>query len=379
MPKSIVICCDGTWNSDNDASPTNVAKLSDFLLREDPTRDRPVVYYDSGVGTRGGPIERLFDGVTGYGVSENIRQAYRVLIDNYAPGDDLYFFGFSRGAFTVRSLAGLVRNCGILRRDRRDLVAEAYDFYRDRDPAKRPDAPPAEAYRRAHAVEPATFIHFIGVWETVGALGDPLLRHSLINRGLRFHDLKLSSYVRNAFQALAIDEYRRPFQPAIWQQQPHARGQVMRQVWFIGSHSDVGGGYRDAGLSNIALDWLARRAIDYGLRVDEAGLSDLLGDAFPADSSVPHDSDRGFYWWLPSGPRAIDAPAAGGAMHLPTHERLHWTVIERHRRDPGYRPGSLVDYLERKPGALDGEPRSNALLEGPGDAAPTRSARPPSG
>ena len=373
MPKRIVICCDGTWNSDNDASPSNVARLGDLARRDDPAGARQIVYYDSGVGTRVGILARLFDGATGYGLSENIRQAYRALIDAYEPGDALYFLGFSRGAFTVRSLAGLVRNCGVLRRDRRDLVAQAYDFYRGRDPARLPDAPAAVAYRRENAVEPATFIHFIGVWETVGALGVPLLRHSVINRSLRFHDLKLSSYVRNAFQALAIDEYRTLFRPAIWRQQPHARGQVMRQVWFIGSHSDVGGGYRDAGLSNIALDWLARRAMDCGLLFDEAGLRNLLGDTFPATSSMPHDSDRGFYGWLPAGPRAIDRPGADGDAILPTHECLHWTVIEKYRRYPGYRPRSLVDYLSRTPGVLEGDPRSNTLLEGP-----TRSATPPS-
>src|SRR5207247_236805 len=133
----------------------------------EPAGVRQSAYYDTGIGTRGAWIERAFDGATGRGLSENVRQAYRALVDNYEPGDALYLFGFSRGAFTVRSLAGLIRNCGILRRDQRDLVESAYDYYRDPDPAKRPDTPAAEAYRRAHAVEPATIIHFIGVWDTV--------------------------------------------------------------------------------------------------------------------------------------------------------------------------------------------------------------------
>ncbi len=365
MPKSLVICCDGTWNSYDDASPTNVFKLRGLILPDGPGGVRQSVYYDTGIGTRGAWIERAFDGATGRGLSENVRQAYRALVDNYEPGDALYLFGFSRGAFTVRSLAGLIRNCGILRRDQRDLVEDAYDYYRDPDPAKRPDTPAAEAYRRAHAVESSTFIHFIGVWDTVGSLGNPLMRHSLINRRLRFHDVKLSSYVRNAFQALAIDEYRMQYQPAIWRQQAHARQQEMRQAWFIGAHSDVGGGYRDPALSNITLEWLARRAMTCGLGIDEAGLRGLLGGAFPACMSMPHDSHRGFYTWFPSSPRAIDRPAAGAEARLPTNERLHWTVIERYRQDLGYRPEGLGDYIKRNPGVLEGEPRSNALLEAP--------------
>ncbi len=365
MPKSLIVCCDGTWNSYDDPCPTNVFKLRSLILPDGPAGVRQSAYYDAGIGTRGAWIERAFDGATGRGLSENVRQAYRALVDNYEPGDALYLFGFSRGAFTVRSLAGLIRNCGILRRDQRDLVESAYDYYRDPDPAKRPDTPAAEAYRRAHAVEPATLIHFIGVWDTVGSLGNPLMRHSLINRRLRFHDVNLSSYVKNAFQALAIDEYRLQFQPAIWRQQPHARQQEMRQAWFVGAHSDVGGGYPESGLSNVSLGWLTRRAARCGLVIDEAGLRGLLGESFPDWMSMPHDSHRGFYTWFPTSPRAIDRPAAGNEERPPTNERLHWTVIERYRQDLGYRPEALLDYILRNPGVLEGEPRSNALLEGP--------------
>ena len=366
MPKSLAVFCDGTWNSWDDPSPTNVFKLRNLVLPAGPGGVRQAAYYDSGVGTRGAWVERAFDGATGWGLSENIRQAYRALVDNYETGDALYLFGFSRGAFTVRSLAGLIRNCGILRRDQRHLVEDAYNFYRDPDPSKRPDKPAAEAYRRDHAVEPATFIQFVGVWDTVGSLGNPLLRHDLINRTLRFHDVKLSSYVRNAFQALAIDEYRMQFQPAIWRQQRHAVSQAMRQAWFIGAHSDVGGGYAEPGLSNITLDWMARRAIACGLGIDENGLRLVLGGSFPASNSVPHDSHRGFYTWFPSSPRQIDLPADAGGERLPTNERLHYTVIERYRQDLGYRPVGLEGYMRRNPAVLEGDPRAGGMVEPPG-------------
>ena len=122
MPKSLVLLCDGTWNSYDDPCPTNIFKLRNLVLPAGPHGIRQAAYYDSGVGTRGAWVERGFDGLTGRGISEHIRQAYLALVDNYEPGDDLFLFGFSRGAFTVRSLAGLIRNCGILRRDQRHLV-----------------------------------------------------------------------------------------------------------------------------------------------------------------------------------------------------------------------------------------------------------------
>jgi len=311
-------------------------------------------------------MERAFDGATGRGLSENVRQAYRALIDCYDQGDEIFLFGFSRGAFTVRSLAGLIRNCGILRPDQKGLVEDAYDFYRDRDPAKRPDTPAAETYRKEHAIEPATFIHFIGVWDTVGLLGNPLIRHSLINRTLQFHDVKLSSYVKNAFQALAIDEYRPQFQPAIWTQQKHATIQKMEQTWFIGAHSDVGGGYAEPSLSNIALHWLAQKAMQCGLGLDPAGLISRAGNIRQEYMSMPHDSHRGFYRLFSAVPRDIDKPKEKEKDEpLPTNEKLHWTVMERYHRDLGYRPPGLIDYIRRKPQMLEGEPESSPLLARP--------------
>ncbi len=362
MPKRLVICCDGTWNSYDSASPTNVLELRNLIVPVAPDGFRQSVYYDTGIGTLGGWLRRAIDGATGRGLSENIRQAYRALIDNYETGDQIYLFGFSRGAFTVRSLAGLIRKCGILRRDEKDLVTEAYTFYRDRNPKTRPDKPGAIEFRNRHAVADVTHIRFIGVWDTVGSLGNPLMRHGLVNRSLQFHDVNLSSIVKTAFQALAIDEYRPQFQPAVWIQQPHSTDQVMEQAWFIGAHSDVGGGYPQRDLPNIALEWLARKAMAEGLAIDPGRLRGQLGTPFPSWMPMPHDSHRGFYRLFPPRPRDIDPSSKRGKAPR-TNERLHFTVIERYSQDLGYRPPGLVDYVRRNPGVLEGEPSKNPLLQ----------------
>ena len=189
---------------------------------------------------------------------------------NFEVGDQLFLFGFSRGAFTVRSLAGLVRTCGILCRDALDLVDKAFHLYRDRSSAMHPRAREAVLFRRTYAVEEVTPIEFIGVWDTVGALGNPLLFGSL-SPGNRFHDTDLSTTVRHAYQALAIDEKRREFEATLWHQQPDAVGQVLEQQWFPWCSLQCGRRVMpaDAGLAehDLALDWLVARATACGLGV----------------------------------------------------------------------------------------------------------------
>jgi uncharacterized protein (DUF2235 family) len=173
-----------------------------------------------GVGTTRG--ERIRGGAFGFGLSRDIRDTYRFLVQNFEPGDELFFFGFSRGAFTARSTVGLIRNSGILGREHADRVDEAYALYRSRSSQTHPRSVEA-LFRRSYSHE--TRIRFIGVWDTVGALGVPLsgLRLlNLINRRWQFHHTDLSTTVDGAFQALAIDEKRGPFQPTIWAQQAHA-------------------------------------------------------------------------------------------------------------------------------------------------------------
>jgi uncharacterized protein (DUF2235 family) len=267
MKKRLLVFCDGTWNSADRPAVTNVCKLKEAVAES----DEQLVKYEPGVGTKLG--ERISGGAFGYGLSRNVRDCYQWLVDNYEPGDELWFFGFSRGAFTARSLAGLVRNSGILLPEHRDMVADAYKLYRSRKPGDAPWEEAATAWRGRHS-HPLPRIHFIGVWDTVGALGIPNLRFLLpgISKRWTFHDTTLSSYVDNAFHAISIDERRRPFVPTLWVKQVKdgkvvepPPEQTVAQVWFAGVHSDVGGGYENPELSEIPLLWIAERARECGL------------------------------------------------------------------------------------------------------------------
>jgi uncharacterized protein (DUF2235 family) len=223
VAKRLVVCCDGTWNFADQPSKTNVAKIALSVRPGSASGQEQRVYYHSGVGTL--RRERLRGGAFGTGLSRNVLDAYRFLVESYEPDDELYFFGFSRGAFTVRSLAGLVRNSGILRRDHADRTPDAWALYRDR--IERPSGAAATLFRRSYARE--TPIRFVGVWDTVGALGIPVpdpawLRPAVdrFNRRWAFHDTELSSRVTAAFHALAVDEQRSAFRPTLWHQQQGA-------------------------------------------------------------------------------------------------------------------------------------------------------------
>lgn len=344
--KRIVICCDGTWNSPDESKegvpcPTNVVKLAGAVRSESKDKIDQLMYYDPGVGTSGSIVQRWFDGATGSGISRNILDAYRYLIANYEIGDQLYFLGFSRGAFTVRSLAGLIRNSGILKYDSLQLVNRAYELYKSRRSSTHPKEREATLFRRTYAVADIFPIKFIGVWDTVGALGNPLLLNTVFSKlsisilSNRFHDTDLSSHVENAFQALAIDEKRSSFRPTLWSKQAGAENQTLEQVWFIGVHSNVGGGYVSSAISDIALDWLASKARECGL--DIASMITAPDDLIP-----PEESRKGFYKLVPKYYRPIRAKGNGD-------ERLHESVIDHCKRVPSYRPRNLEDFFRRFP------------------------------
>src|SRR3712207_2609356 len=267
MPNRLVICCDGTWNTPDQAAegrpcPTNVTKAALEVAEKGDGDWVQCVYYLRGVGTA--RSERIRGGAFGIGLSRNVKEAYRTIVENYDEGDELFFFVFSRGAFTARSTAGFVRNCGVLERQHASRVDEAYELYRDR--GAHPRGTESELFRRSYSHEPD--ITFIGVWDTVGALGIPVRGLGWLNKRWAFHDTKLSSKVKNAFQALAIDEKRGPFRPTLWEPHDgdvHPADQRLEQVWFSGVHCGVGGGYADTSLSDIALLWMVQRAQEGGL------------------------------------------------------------------------------------------------------------------
>src|SRR6185436_8765436 len=340
--KRLIICCDGTWNrpdqvSAGKACPTNVTKVALAIAPHDPSGVLQHVYYDRGVGT--GRWDRFRGGALGSGLSTNIRQAYRFLIRHYRPGDEIILFGFSRGAHTVPSLAGLIRNCGILRVEHADRLGQGYALYRRRDEDSNPRAIEAQLFRRSYSYESQGYqvrIKCIAVWDTVGALGIPVGILGQPTRQilhLQFHDVKLSSFVDNAFQALAVDEHRLPFEPCLWEQQSHSVGQKMEQVWFAGVHSNVGGGYPDSGLSDTALLWLLGRTKECGLEFDEAY---LRANAVPNPWGVLRNSRMGLYRLLPARYRRV---ASDGLA--PRFESVHPSVYERVENDRSYRPANL--------------------------------------
>ncbi|MDT8915564.1 DUF2235 domain-containing protein [Amycolatopsis sp. PS_44_ISF1] len=337
MPKRIVICCDGTWDTadlaDGEvAAPSNVTRLALSVAPagEDGVLQR--VYYQSGIGT---VRWKLLGGAFGLGLSNDVCEAYRFLVRTYEEGDEIFFVGFSRGAYTVRSVAGLIRNSGLLRPEHADLVPRAYALYRDRRNESHPRETEATLFRRTYSREPR--IRFIGVWDTVGSLGIPLSGVwpvDLFNRRFEFHDTALSSQVDAAFQALSIDEHRKPFVPAIWLPPAAGSGQRVEQVWFAGCHSDVGGGGRTAhGLSDVPMSWMTGRARECGLALttDPEVKPDPLG--------AMYQSRKGFYRLMPTAARSI-------GVTDPARESVASSVVER-RSVLGYDPLNLREYLGR--------------------------------
>lgn len=260
--RRLILCLDGTWNS-NDKSDkiTNVVKLLRSIPGVAADGTSQILYYGRGVGTSRG--EKLAGGFSGFGLDEKIIDAYRFLGNNYQPGDEIYLFGFSRGAYTARSLAGLIQLAGILHST--CLGQQLDDILRIRRTKQS-----TEQKQTAIANIPGigryanVSIKCIGVWDTVGSLGIPgeWARHKSFSSRWYFHDVRLGPKVEVALHALAIDEKRPAFPPTLWEKplnQPLPPGQIVEQVWFAGVHSNIGGSYADSRLSDITLDWMVKR------------------------------------------------------------------------------------------------------------------------
>jgi len=327
--KRIIICSDGTWNSPDDEQPTNILRLSRAIAPIGSDDTRQVVFYDWGVGT---DRKKHTGGITGAGIDKNIVDCYRFIVHNYDPGDELFFFGFSRGAYTVRSLGGFIRNCGILKREHADRIPRSFDHYRARSPSSHPDNPRSKKERARYAVADRTTIAFVGVLDTVGRLGIPITFWGLLNNDkYLFHDTSPSSIITAARHALAIDENREDFQPVPWDEKP---GIDLKQVWFAGAHSDVGGGYRDDHhLADISCQWLLKEAGSKGLAV-EPHLPDRLR---PRPTARQHDPRKGIFKLRAKQYRKIHDNAL-----------IHFSVKERvERLKSRYKSPALRSFLKR--------------------------------
>ncbi|MBU7440072.1 DUF2235 domain-containing protein [Paraburkholderia fungorum] len=310
--KRLFVCCDGTWNSDSDEFqgvpvPTNVVRFFNALSERGDDGIEQLRYYHVGIGANEGRVRRVIDGALGLGLSRDIRTAYKWLSDHYEEGSEIFVIGFSRGAFTARSLVGMLHHCGLPHRASWALVKEAWNLYR-LDPRIPANVSRQERFRAAHGKPPP--IRFLGVWETVGALGVPEIAQlfGLGRQRFEFHDTTLSPEVERAVQALAIDEQRNNFLPTLWTDADGCDPVRVTQLWFPGVHADVGGGYKETGLSDATLKWMIAEAARCGAVFAPAMLEQLAD----ADQSSPaavhgvlHNSLTGFYRRIGFRPRSF--------------------------------------------------------------------------
>jgi uncharacterized protein (DUF2235 family) len=338
--KRLIVCSDGTWNSPDQQFPTNVVRISDLLAPQAPDGTPQIVFYDQGVGT-GNFLDRIPGGALGQGLDKNIEDAYRFLMNNYSDGDEVFLFGFSRGAYTVRSAGGLIRKCGLLRKPHAQRFQQAYGLYRRRDPTA--DSPDAVAFRQSYSRE--IDIKFIGVWDTVGALGVPVSGLGrLSSEKYEFHNTQLSRRVKFACQAIAIDERRSAFRPTLWTGPPKP-DQVVEQAWFAGVHCDVGGGYAARGLADVTLNWMIGKARARRLAFLE---DDVAATVVPGPLDTLHNSRTGLYRLTRSIVRQLGTES-------PATEALHRAAKARHEdQQVRYAPENLLKYLRRPDPRLTG-------------------------
>jgi uncharacterized protein (DUF2235 family) len=349
--KRIIVCCDGTWNKPGIKDrglpvETNVEKIYKAIECDRPSVPQ-VKYYGQGVGTSYAITDQLLGGTTGLGIDRNIKDAYKFIMWTYEPGDEIYLFGFSRGAYSVRSLAGLIRNCGIMKPDYLHLTDEAYSLYRDRTDITHPDSDLMKAFKKSYGIELETDIKFLGVWDTVGELGIPIRWFDWWNRRYQFHDVKLGKQIKYAYHALALDEQRKAFSPALWEVSTDMDRQTCEQVWFPGVHSNVGGGYADTGLSDIALKWMMDKAKNTGLEFNENYVKNINGNS----KGELRNSWTGIFKITGHILRAINneindqIDKANGDKPAPKrirNELIHYSCLERSHLVKNYKPKNLT-------------------------------------
>jgi uncharacterized protein (DUF2235 family) len=335
MTKNIVIFSDGTGQEGGVGHNTNVYKLYNMVLDRSPDQ---IAYYDKGIGT--GTL-KVMTNIGGFGISKNILDCYRFIFDNYQAGDKIYLFGFSRGATTVRSLSNFIHLFGMLPKSRHELIRQAYDIYKISKAAKRARA--AEDFINRHHTMWCK-IHFIGVWDTVAALGVPNKTIDAILNKVpffrhKFQTLNLSESVIHARHALAVDEERKTFLPTLWDTNIKS-GQTMKQVWFPGVHTDVGGGYEEQRLSDIPLLWMIREAEENGLRIYDKHKVELN----PQYDGQMHDSRGGAGFLYPKKIRSWPTDTHGRPhVHESVSDRR---LNQKNEPEPPYEPWVLNEKYE---------------------------------
>lgn len=324
MGRRIAFCTDGTW--DSIANNTNVYRMSKAIVA---IPGEQYSFYDDGVGCDGKPIQKLLGGAFGDGLFQKIKDGYNTISSVYEAGDEIFIFGFSRGAYTARSLAGMIAACGLpTKNPDASLVNTAFHAYRNKDQRSA-----ILATLDAYGLVPAK-ITMVGVWDTVGSLGIPAIFGAVSPLLYGFLDTGLTPQVLNAYHAVAVDERRAEFPATLWTSAP-APGQTLQQVYFCGAHCDVGGGYADdagtgTALSDITFSWMMAKAQALGLTFAPAVLSAYPN---PIDKKATLDTKHESWTplWLFPKPREIASNAT-----------LANSVIVRCQEDSTYRPGNLA-------------------------------------
>lgn len=330
MPKNIVLCLDGTGNELKAKGNTNVVRLYEMLTLNDP--EHQVAFYDPGLGTFGAqgavtPMARAFTKLlglaAGYGMRTNLADAYTYLMQTYEPGDRIFIFGFSRGAYTARALAGMLHLAGLIRPGAENLVPYAIKVY-----ARSKDNWTAEDWKQTHKFADAFCIevdgsrsipiHFLGIWDSVKAAG-------ILRWNLKWPYTRKIPNVEHAAHAVSIDEKRRPYKEYLLQPE-ESRSQNVDEAWFAGVHSDVGGAFEDDHrLSDIGLKWMAEHAIEAGLLVSMKAFRKTC--AVTLDNALGKIHRMGWVWaFLTYRKRPI-----------PANARIHSSVRSRMEGDPSYK------------------------------------------
>jgi hypothetical protein len=374
--KRVIALIDGTWNKEGTGANTNVAKLdsqgktiAQAFIKASASGDvAQHVHYHDGVGSDGDLSQKLLGGAIGLGLKKIIQEVYEFIVSDYVAGDEIYIFGFSRGAYAARALAGLIGASGIQCQNNDDVFETAWQHYRV-TPSVRQDpqtANPSDQKTIANynvLAQQQTFhdtrtIKCVGVWDTVGSYGipagiglAPLARYfTLVTLG--FHDTSFGDHIEVGLHAVAVDEHRRPFVPTFWTiakgQQP--KGHV-EQTWFAGAHCNVGGGYTDSGLSDQALAWMIARVqaltgLEFEINAIKSNIRRNVAGAV-VDSTLGWVVDHAFpHYRIVLSPVAIEHGAfTNSANPAEEHinERVHWSVVAKHAAGgaPAYTPPNL--------------------------------------
>lgn len=387
-----IVLLDGTWNTPRDV--TNICKLSrddspfGAFIRENPGGVRQNIGYFNGVGTDGFALEKMLGGAAGIGLRGIVQDAYNWVIDHYADDQELYIYGFSRGAYAARALAGLIGACGIPKSKDKGVL----DIVRANAKARRADdtSPPTGEH-----LQKSNRIKLLGVFDTVGSYGvpagfsglAPLARYVSLAVFGGFKDTKLGAHVDHALHAIAVDERRRPFTPTFWtieKGKPHPAN--IEQVWFPGVHCNVGGGYeKTPQLENLALIWMiARTTALTGLVFDEASIRSTIVQLTDIDGAIPDSAEKYVIDQNFPKPRVMFSSEAlahgyfldsGDAAEEHVNERVHWSVLAKLGRkcsvygkaDTPYDPPNLKEAMARLGPGLGGRiaaitPEEQALL-----------------